>query len=158
MYTSFFSTESKLKFSRNSILVFQSFIRLSIHVTSKSVSPVHSVTISQTKSILGSGTAVKSIPFGAISSRADAKPINDNGFLSDLANELNFFLWTSYKGSFLFIMLCSISFLHDSHLLSELVHDGFVKPVRTAASTRNIAAANDNTFHPCLLYKCIDMT
>ena len=60
-------------------------------VTSTSVSPAHSVIISQTKSILGFGTAVKSILCNTISSRDDAKSINDNGFLSDLANGLNFF-------------------------------------------------------------------
>ena len=59
-------------------------------VSSASVFPSHSVIISQTKSILGFGTAVKRILFDTIS-RADAKSINGNGFLSDLANGLNFF-------------------------------------------------------------------
>ena len=56
-------------------------------VTSTSVSPAQSVTISRTKSILGSGTALKTILFGTIFSRANAKSINDNGFLSYLAND-----------------------------------------------------------------------
>ena len=51
-------------------------------VTSTPVSPGHSVIISSTKSILGFGAVVKSILFGTISSKADAKSINDNGFLS----------------------------------------------------------------------------
>ena len=123
-------------------------------VTSRSVSPAHSVIISQTKSILGVGTAVKSILFGTISSRADAKSINDNGFLSDLANGLNFIFRLATRG-LLFLTRCaksslskfkslifvgSISFLHGSHSFAELVQDGFVKPVRTTASTQNIAA------------------
>ena len=59
-------------------------------VSSTSVFPSHSVILSQTTSILGFGTAAKSILFDTIS-RADAKSINGNGFLSDLANGLNFF-------------------------------------------------------------------
>ena len=39
------------------------------------------------------------------------------------------------------ILVGSISSLHGSHSFPELVHDGFVKPVRTAASNRNITAA-----------------
>ena len=124
-------------------------------VTSTSVSPAHSVIISQTKSILGFGTVVKSILFGTISSRANVKSINDNGFLSDLANGLNFFFGLATRGLFFLprcpksslskfkslIFVGSISFLHGSHSFAELIHDGFVKPVRTAASTRHIAAA-----------------
>ena len=150
-----FSIESKSKFSRNSILVFECFTRLSILVTSTSLFPAHYLIISQTKSILGFGAAVKSILFGTISSRADTKSVNDNGFLSDLANELNFFSGLTTRGLF-FLPYCaksflskfkplvfvgSISFLHGSHSFVELVQDGFVKSVRTAAFTRNIPAA-----------------
>ena len=67
-------------------------------VTSTSVSPAQSVIISQTKSILGFGRTVKSILFGTISSRADAKSINDNGFLSDLGKGLNFFFGLEASG------------------------------------------------------------
>ena len=88
-----FSIESKFKFSRNSTLVFERFLRFSMLVTSTSVFPAHSVINSQPKSILGFGTAVKSILLGAISSKADSKPINDNGFLSDFAYGLNFFFF-----------------------------------------------------------------
>ena len=124
-------------------------------VTSTSVSPVQPAIISQTRSILGFGTAVKSILFGTISSRADPKLINDNGFLSDLVNGLNFFFGLVTSGLFFLprcaksslskskslIFVSSISFLHCSHSLAELLHDGFVKPVPIAASTRNTAAA-----------------
>ena len=56
------------------------------------------------------------------------------------------FFLPRYAKSFLpkfksFIFVESISFLHGSHSFAELVHDGFVKPLRTAAFTRNIAAA-----------------
>ena len=44
-------------------------------VTSTSVFPAHSVITSQKMLILGFGTAVKSIVFGTISSRADAKSV-----------------------------------------------------------------------------------
>ena len=81
-----------------------------MHVTSTSVSPVQSVIISRTKSILGFGTAVKSIMFGTISSRADTKSINDNGFLSDLANVLNFFFGLATSGLF-FLPRCAKSSL-----------------------------------------------
>ena len=40
------------------------------------------------------------------------------------------FLWSQYQ-----------SFLQGSRSFAELVYDGFVKPLRTAAFTRNIAAA-----------------
>ena len=49
-------------------------------VTSTSASPAYSVRISRTKSDLGYGTVVESILFNALSSRADAKSINDNIF------------------------------------------------------------------------------
>ena len=52
-----FSIEKISNFSRNSTT------RLSVFVTSTSASPVQFVVISQTKSILGFGTAVKSILF-----------------------------------------------------------------------------------------------
>ena len=39
------------------------------------------------------------------------------------------------------IFVGSIYFPHGIYSFAELEHDGFVKPVRTAASTRNIAAA-----------------
>ena len=124
-------------------------------VTSTSVSPIQPVIISQTKSVLAFGTAVKSILFGTISSRADPKLINDNGFLSDLANGLNFFFGLVTSGLFFLprcaksslskfkslIFVGSIYLLHGSHSFAELLHDGFVKPVRTAASARNTAAA-----------------
>ena len=71
-------------------------------VTSTSVFPAHSVINSQPKSILGFGTAVKSILLGAISSKADSKPINDNGFLSDFAYGLNFFFLDWLQGVFPF--------------------------------------------------------
>ena len=100
----FFAIESKSKFSRNSTLVFERFVRLSMLVTSTSVFAAHSVIISQTKSILGFGTAVKSILFDTTSSRADEKLINGNGFISDLAEGMKFLL----NGSFLFITLCKI--------------------------------------------------
>ena len=74
-------------------------------VTSTSVSPAQSVIISQTKSILGFGRTVKSILFGTISSRADAKSINGNGFLSDLGNGLNFFFGLAAR-SILFLPRC----------------------------------------------------
>ena len=123
-------------------------------VTSTSVSPSHSVIISRTKLILGFGIAVKSIPFGTIFSRVDTKSISDNDFLSDLANRLNFFFELTTRDLFFLpcyaksslskfksFLLGSIYFLHGSHLFAELMHDGFVKPVRTAASTPNIATA-----------------
>ena len=88
-----FSVESNSKFSRNSTLVLESFIRLSMLVTSTSVSPVHSVVISRTKSILAFGPAVKSLMLYAIPSWADVKSVNDNGFLSDSANGCNISLW-----------------------------------------------------------------
>ena len=88
-----FSNESNSKFSRNSTLVLESFIGLSILVTSTSVSLVHSVIISQTKSILAFGPAVKSLMLYAIPSWADVKSVNDNGFLSDSANGCNISLW-----------------------------------------------------------------
>ena len=97
-----FSIKSKSKFSRNSTLVFESFIRLSMLVTSASVYPAHSVIISWIKSILGFGTAVKSILFGTISSRADAKLISDNGFLSDFPNRLSSFFGLATRGIFFY--------------------------------------------------------
>ena len=100
-YQTFFWIESLSKFSRNSASVFESFIWLSMLVTSTSVSSVQSVIISQTRSILGFGTAVKSILFGTISSKADAKSISGNGFLSDLANGCVFALvWLQVVFSF----------------------------------------------------------
>ena len=69
-------------------------------VTFKPVSPAFSVIISRTMSILGLGTAVKSILFGAIYSRAVVQSINDNGFLSDLANVLGFFFRLITRGLF----------------------------------------------------------
>ena len=69
--------------------------------TSKSVSSTHSVTISRTKSILDLGTAVKSILFGAISSSVDTKKKNQRqGFLSELANVLNFFFGLATRDLF----------------------------------------------------------
>ena len=121
-------------------------------VTSTSVS-FCSVIISRTKSILGFGTEVKSILFGAIPSRADAKSFSDNGFFSDLTIGLNFFFGLATRGLFFLprcakstlskfkslIFVGSISFVHGSH--PELVHDEFVKPQRTFASNRNSATA-----------------
>ena len=68
-----------LNFPETPLQFLRVFIRLSMLVTSTSVSPAHSVIISRTKSILGLETAVKSMLFGKISSRADAKSINGNG-------------------------------------------------------------------------------
>ena len=156
-----FSIESKSKYSRNSTLGFDSFIRPSMFFISTSVSPAQSVIISRTKSILGFRTAVKSILFDTISSRADAKSINNNGFLSDLANRLNFFFGLATSGLF-FLPRCEkfsltkfkslifvgpISFQHGSNSLVELVHDEFVEPVRTPALTRNIAARLTDAHH-----------
>ena len=140
-----FSIESNTKFSRNSTLVLESFIGLSMLVTSTLVSLVHSVIISRTKSILAFGPAVKSIMLYVISSWADVKSINDNGFLSDSANGLNISLRRSAKFTLSklksLILAGLLTFLHGWHSFADLVNDGFVKPVRTAASTRNIAAA-----------------
>ena len=47
-------------------------------VTSTAISPAQSVIISRTKSFLGFRTAVKSILFDTISSRADAKSQNQS--------------------------------------------------------------------------------
>ena len=107
-----------------------------------SVSPPQTVIISRTKSILGFGAAVKSMLFGTISWRADAKSINNNGFLSDLANGLNFFFGLATRGLFFLphcpkpslskfnslIFVGSIYFLYGRHsfAFTELVHDGFV--------------------------------
>ena len=77
---------------------------------------------------------------------------NDNGFLSDLANGLNFSLgWLRVIFSFYhtvqifsiskFNPLIFVDLISFLHLFAELVHDGFVKPGQTAASTRNFAAA-----------------
>ena len=79
-------------------------------VTSTSVSPAHSVIIFRTKSILGFRAAVKSILFGIVFSRRDAKSINDNGFLSNLANGLNFFFGLATRGLF-FLQHCAKSSL-----------------------------------------------
>ena len=79
-------------------------------VTSTPVSHAHSVTNFRTKSILGFGAAVKSILFGIIPSRPDAKLINNNGFLSDLANALNFFFGLATRG-LLFLQRCAKSSL-----------------------------------------------
>ena len=89
-----FSIGNKSKFSRNSTLVFESFIKLSMLV--KSVSPAHSVIISQTKLILGLGALVKSI-YGAISSRAEAKSVKITMvfYLSWLTSWI--FSWIGYK-------------------------------------------------------------
>ena len=122
-----FPIESISKFSRNTTIVFESFIRLPMPVICQSV------TISQTKSLLGFVTAPKSILFGTIFSNADAKSINDNGFLSDLANGLNFFFGLATSGLFFLpscaksslskikplIFVGSISFLHGSHHLQN---------------------------------------
>ena len=113
-------------------------------VTSTAISPAKSVIISRTKSILGFRTAVKSILCDTISSRADAKSINDNGFLFYLPNGLKFFVGLAARGLFFLphcvkyslsrskslIFVVSVSFLHGSHLFAELVHDGFVEPVQ----------------------------
>ena len=76
-------------------------------VTSTSVSLTQSVIISRKKSILGFGTALKSILFGTISSICS---INDNVFLSDLANGLNFFFRLATSGLF-FLPRCAKSSL-----------------------------------------------
>ena len=116
-----------------------------MRVTSTLVSVVHYVIISRTKSILAFGPAVKSIMLYAIPSWADVKSINDNGFLSDSANGLNISLRRSAKSTLSklkpLILAGLLTFLHGWHSVADLVNDGFVKPVRTAASTRNIAAA-----------------
>ena len=78
--------------------------------TSTSVSPAHSVIIFQIKSILGFGTEEEYILFGTITSRANAKSINENGFLSDLANGLNFFFGLAPRG-LLFLPRCAKSSL-----------------------------------------------
>ena len=97
-----FSIESISKFSRNSTLVFESFIRLPMLAISASVSPA--------QSILGFGTPVKSILFGTISLRAVGKSINDNGFLSDLADALSFFFGQATR-VLLFLPRCAKSSL-----------------------------------------------
>ena len=116
-----------------------------MRVTSTLVSVVHYVIISRTKSILAFGPAVKGIMLYAIPSWADVKSINDNGFLSDSANGLNISLRRSAKSTLSklkpLILAGLLTFLHGWHSVADLVNDGFVKPVRTAASTRNIAAA-----------------
>ena len=140
-----FSIESISNFSRNSTLVFESFIRLSMFVTSASVSPAQSVTISQTKSILGFGTAVKRKEYCLAQFLRELMQDQsmESGFLSDLANWLIFFVGLAASGlSFLarcaksslskfksLIFVGSISCLHGSHSFAEMVHDRFVKPV-----------------------------
>ena len=132
-------------------------------VSSTSVFRSHSVILSQTKSILGFGTAVKSILFDTIS-RADAKSINGNGFLSDLAKGLKFFVGLAARGLFFsphcakyslsksksLIFVVSVTFLHGSHSFAELVHDEFVEPVQ------KLQQQHDCTFHHCPPYKCND--
>ena len=90
-----------------------------------------------------------------MSSRADAKLFSGNSFfiLYDKQDEFFFglaasdlfFLPRRAKSSLSkfksLIFVGSISFLHGSNSFVELLHDGFVKPVGTAASTQNIAAA-----------------
>ena len=86
----------------------------------------------------------------------------DNDFLSDLANGLNFFFGLAVRGLFFLprcakssipkftslilatynrIYIASYIFSARKPLFEELVHDRFHKPVQTAASTQNIAAA-----------------
>ena len=135
-------------------------------VTSTSVSPAHSVIISQTKSILGFGTAVKSILCNTISSRADAKSINDNGFLSDLANGLNFFFGltiprcaksslSKFK-SLIFVSLylfCMVAIHLQNWCMMDLLNQcELLLPLTT------LQQQHDCTFHPCPLYKYNDTT
>ena len=133
-------------------------------VTSTAISPAQSIIIFRTKSILGFRLAVKSILFDTISSRADAKSINGNGFLSDLAKGLKFFVGLAARGLFFLphcakyslskskslIFVVSVTFLHGSHSFAELVHDGFVEPVQ------KLQQQHDCTFHHCPPYKCND--
>ena len=105
------SIKSISKFPRNFALIFESFIRLSILVTSTSVSPAQSVITSRTMPILGFGAAVKSLLFGTISSRNDAKSINGSGFLSHLSNGLKFFFGLATR---------DFSFYHAVKNLSNL--------------------------------------
>ena len=104
-----FSVESNSKFSRNSTLILESFTRLSILVTSTSVSPVHYVIISQTKSILAFGAAVKSINALRNSFMGWCKINQWQWFFYLIRLTGWMFLWgAGYKGSFLFTTFCKI--------------------------------------------------
>ena len=68
-----------------------------------------------------------------------------------------FFLWTGFKGSFLFTHFAKssqpklkfllfmgpkvLNFLHGSYSFAEVMHDVFFKPVLTTASTQNTVVA-----------------
>ena len=51
--------------------------------------------------------------------------------------------------------MSSIYFLHGSHSFAKLLHDGLVKPVQTAGSTKNISATWS---HVSPMLKCNDLT